>query len=544
MSEYLNLAAHPARTFFVGVLLAAFLALVLMPATAGAQTPDASVSGTYTGVQFGDYSPPSGERFVLTLEQEGVLLSGTLSAGEAGDTIRRRISGAIVDTTLHFVTHDGPQELWFGTIDAGQLDGRWVSTSPWMELAGSWTANETPDRTRLHFDFGVMPETIPAGEVTPSVIYRLTVQNIGPSGAENVRLHVDRFPAFFRLREVTVARTGSTPVVVPVEDPHVLDLGLRSLKENETVVVYATGTAIPQAVGSVTTIARVSAENAQSVSTRVNLIVDPSAPDLSSSFAPFAIQEESTDHVTYTIQISGPALATGKVIVHDREIGRVLRDARILVHGGISRGTLAEGLQILALDTSSRLVEIIVTGNAAHLLPGQYPTMVTATTNGTQVVRATATLVVVHRPDCVEADPIPSPTPRRIRAIEPENDCSQLRPVDSDSGPQRLRPVDSDSGPQRLRPVDSDSGPQRLRPVDSDSGSQRLRPVDSDSGSQQLRPVDSIIRELIVRIGAENPTWGVRRIAAELAVLGYPVSVETVQRLRPVDSDSGPRRLH
>jgi hypothetical protein len=191
--------------------------------------------------------------------------------------------------------------------------------------------------------------------------------------------------------------------------------------------------------------------------------------------------------VTYTIQISGPALDTGKVIVHNREIGRVLRDARISVHGGISRGTLAEGLQILALDTSSRRVEIIVTGNAAHLLPGQYPTTVTATTNGTQVVRATATLVVVRQPDCVEVDsPDRLTDRRRIRAIEPENDCSWLRPVDSDSGPQRLRPVDSDSGPQRLRPVDSDSGPLRLRWVDSDSGPQRLRLVNSDSGPRRL----------------------------------------------------------
>ena len=36
----------------------------------------------------------------------------------------------------------------------------------------------------------------------------------------------------------------------------------------------------------------------------------------------------------------------------------------------------------------------------------------------------------------------------------------------------------------------------------------------------------------VVRIGAENPTWGVRRIAAELAVLGHPVSPATVQRYR------------
>ena len=150
MSKFLNLAAQPARAFFVGVALAALLVLVLLPATVGAQTPDDSVSGTYTGVQFGNYTPPGGERFILTLEQEGVLLSGTLSGGEADDTIGRRISGAIVGRTLHFVTHGGPQELWIGTMDAGQLVGRWISTSPWMELAGSWTANETPHQSNPH----------------------------------------------------------------------------------------------------------------------------------------------------------------------------------------------------------------------------------------------------------------------------------------------------------------------------------------------------------------------------------------------------------
>ena len=52
-------------------------------------------------------------------------------------------------------------------------------------------------------------------------------------------------------------------------------------------------------------------------------------------------------------------------------------------------------------------------------------------------------------------------------------------------------------------------------------------------GRPRGRPrIDPIIRCLIVRIGAENPTWGVRRIAAELAVLGHPVRAATVQRYR------------
>ena len=52
-------------------------------------------------------------------------------------------------------------------------------------------------------------------------------------------------------------------------------------------------------------------------------------------------------------------------------------------------------------------------------------------------------------------------------------------------------------------------------------------------GRPRGRPrIDPIIRCLIVRIGAENPTWGVRRIAAELAVLGHPVRAATGQRYR------------
>ena len=46
--------------------------------------------------------------------------------------------------------------------------------------------------------------------------------------------------------------------------------------------------------------------------------------------------------------------------------------------------------------------------------------------------------------------------------------------------------------------------------------------------------IDLETRRLIDRLAAENPTWGVRRIAAEVAVLGHPVSPTTVYRYRRI----------
>ena len=51
--------------------------------------------------------------------------------------------------------------------------------------------------------------------------------------------------------------------------------------------------------------------------------------------------------------------------------------------------------------------------------------------------------------------------------------------------------------------------------------------------------IDLETRRLIDRLAAENPRWGVRRIAAEFAVLGHPVSptpVSRYRRIRPAPS--------
>jgi len=50
------------------------------------------------------------------------------------------------------------------------------------------------------------------------------------------------------------------------------------------------------------------------------------------------------------------------------------------------------------------------------------------------------------------------------------------------------------------------------------------------SGGRPPIPLEA--RELIAQIGRENPRWGAVRIQAELRVLGYEVSAETVRRYR------------
>ncbi|SCL27018.1 Integrase core domain-containing protein [Micromonospora rhizosphaerae] len=56
-------------------------------------------------------------------------------------------------------------------------------------------------------------------------------------------------------------------------------------------------------------------------------------------------------------------------------------------------------------------------------------------------------------------------------------------------------------------------------------------------------PVNAQVRELVLRLAAENPTWGHRRIQGELAGLGYPVAASTVWKiLHNAGVDPAPRR--
>ena len=70
------------------------------------------------------------------------------------------------------------------------------------------------------------------------------------------------------------------------------------------------------------------------------------------------------------------------------------------------------------------------------------------------------------------------------------------------------------------------------------------RKWDYSSGRRPGRPsTAAAIRKLVIRMAADNPTWGHRRVQGELAKLGHPIAVSTVwQILHNAGIDPAPRR--
>jgi hypothetical protein len=67
--------------------------------------------------------------------------------------------------------------------------------------------------------------------------------------------------------------------------------------------------------------------------------------------------------------------------------------------------------------------------------------------------------------------------------------------------------------------------------------------LEGGAGWRSSPRVAAVIRELVVRMGRENPTWGHRRIHGELVGLGYRVVPATVWNiLRRGGLDPAPRR--
>jgi hypothetical protein len=55
-------------------------------------------------------------------------------------------------------------------------------------------------------------------------------------------------------------------------------------------------------------------------------------------------------------------------------------------------------------------------------------------------------------------------------------------------------------------------------------------------------PIDRELRALVLRLAADNPTWGRRRVQGELARLGYQIAASTVWKiLHQAGVDPAPR---
>jgi hypothetical protein len=133
----------------------------------------------------------------------------------------------------------------------------------------------------------------------------------------------------------------------------------------------------------------------------------------------------------------------------------------------------------------------------------------------------------------------PGPTPPTHRRA---TTTRQPTPTTATRGPSIPR-----SAPQAAAPRDTAATPAPSRPghraaVASQPGQTPPHSCEPQSTTRASRTLASI-RRLVLRMAAENPCWGYRRIHGELALLGITVAPSTVwEILRAEGIDPAPQR--
>lgn len=410
----------------IALLVAALIVVLSTTGPLHAEEPD--VGGLYRGQQ-------SGQSFDLTLRQSGMLLQGTIRFANTAETT---MIGGIHDRTVILVRQSDPVEVWLGRAEDDRLEGRWFSAS----AAGEWFAERVDGN--LAVEKTVEPSVIASGVTTDPLTYTIRIGNRSDAPALNVQVKDTELPEFFTLTRIEVA-VNDTPVTLAAND-RISDadgLAIGTIPAGGNAVVRLAGSASPQRAGTFVNRATAAGSNTERASARAALTVaGPRAvqAQVANRFRPETVESGAADRVRYTItltQLGGHDAS--EVVVTDRTILTLLRDATVAVRGADAEGALDTGLTIGPTTNASGRVRIIVTGSAEQLEPGTYTSTVSMTGAGsTTIASATASLIVEERPLCEDED-------QGERDRERGQTLDRSRPADArcDDGAERGRPARS-----------------------------------------------------------------------------------------------------